>query len=175
MGHEITHYILWPHFEMQWPLYTTPDPSMFLGPLKTVNTWEIPALNTLILLTSGLTITVAHWGIIRSDRNMALTGQALTILLGLIFLTLQVYEYTEAYHVYDLKVNSGVYGNTFFLLTGLHGFHVFLGTVMLICIWARIYLAHFTPAYHFAFEAVAWYWHFVDVVWLILFVFVYWI
>ena len=174
-GQEITHYLLWPHFELQWPLLNTPDPSLFLGPLKTIHTWDIPALNTLILLTSGLTITIAHWGIIRSQRNMALTGQALTILLGLIFLFFQAYEYIEAYTVYDLKLSSGVYGNTFFMLTGLHGFHVALGTIMLICIWFRIYKGHFTNQYHFAFEAVAWYWHFVDVVWLILFVFVYWI
>ena len=174
-GQEITHYVLWPHFQMQWPLFNTPDPSMFLGPLKTIPTWEIPALNTLILLTSGLTITVAHWGIIRQDKKMALVGQGLTILLGVIFLFLQAHEYVEAYHIYDLKLNSGVYGNTFFMLTGLHGFHVALGTVMLICIWFRIYFNHFNAQYHFAFEAVAWYWHFVDVVWLILFVFVYWI
>jgi len=174
-GQEITHYVLWPHFQMQWPLFNTPDPSIFLGPIKTIPTWEVPALNTLILLTSGLTITVAHWGIIRQDRKMALTGQGLTIMLGIIFLFLQAHEYIEAYHELDLKLNSGVYGNTFFMLTGLHGFHVALGTVMLICIWWRIYFNHFSAQYHFAFEAVAWYWHFVDVVWLILFVFVYWI
>ena len=173
-GQEITHYLLWPHFEWQWPLFATPDPSQFLGPKSMIPTWEIPALNTLILLTSGLTITIAHWGIIRHDRQMALIGQGLTIALGVLFLFFQAHEYIEAYTHYKLKLNSGVYGNTFFMLTGFHGLHVTLGTIMLIVIWGRIYKNHFTPKYHFAFEAVAWYWHFVDVVWLILFVFVYW-
>lgn len=175
-GHgEMTHFILWPHFQATWPLLKNPDPSQFNTPNGVMPTWEIPALNTLILLTSGVTITWAHWGILKNKIKHALVGQALTILLGMTFLALQVHEYSEAYKELSLKLGSGIYGTTFFMLTGFHGFHVTIGTLMLIVIFFRILKGHFDDKHHFAFEAVSWYWHFVDVVWLGLFVFVYWL
>lgn len=172
---EMTHYLLWPDFAAHWPLLTTPDPSQFKGPGGVMHTWGIPAVNTLILLTSGATITWAHWGVIKNRYVSALTGQLLTILLGMTFLFMQYKEYGEAYLEKGLRLDSGVYGNTFFLLTGFHGFHVTLGTIMLICMFYRMARGHFSPQHHFAFEAVSWYWHFVDVVWLGLFIFVYWL
>ena len=138
-------------------------------------TWHLPAINTLILLTSGVTITFAHWAVIKEKRTAGLVWQALTILLGLLFLCCQYAEYTEAYAEKGLTLGSGIYGSTFFMLTGFHGFHVTVGTLMLIFIWCRMYWQHFTAKEHFAFEAVAWYWHFVDIVWLGLFIFVYWL
>jgi cytochrome c oxidase subunit III len=171
----LTHILLWPSFESIWPLYHTPDPSQFLGPDEIIKPWGVPALNTLVLLTSGLTITIAHWGIVEKNHRKAVWGQLLTILLGLFFLYLQAAEYHEAYTEFNLTLSSGMYGNVFFMLTGFHGMHVTLGTIMLIVIFFRILSGHFTPKNHFAFEAVAWYWHFVDVVWLILFIFVYWL
>jgi len=137
--------------------------------------WGIPAINTLILLTSGATITWAHWGLLKSNRNQLIAGMALTVLLGVIFLFLQGYEYHHAYTELGLTLGTGAYGATFFMLTGFHGFHVTLGTLMLIVILVRCMKGHFTPEHHFGFEGVAWYWHFVDVVWLLLFVLVYWL
>lgn len=171
----MTHLLLWPGFNATWPLMQNPDPSAFVGPKSIMETWGIPALNTLILLTSGVTITVAHWGIIYHKRVQALVGQALTILLGICFLAMQVHEYSIAYLDKGLTLGSGIYGTTFFMLTGFHALHVTVGTIMLIVIFFRIYKRHFEQHNHFAFEAVSWYWHFVDVVWLLLFVFVYWI
>jgi len=169
----LTHFILWPHFDATWPLLKNPAPSQFPSIKSVMHTWEIPALNTLILLTSGLTITWAHWGIIKKQYYHAIAGQCLTILLGITFLVMQVIEYGEAYADHALKLSSGIYGSTFFMLTGFHGFHVTIGTTMLICILYRLLKGHFTPKHHFAFEAVAWYWHFVDVVWLGLFAAIY--
>ena len=172
---ELTHYLLWPEFTGQWPVFQTPDPSAFIGPEKVIHAWGIPALNTLILLSSGVTITVAHWGVVKERWSLAIVFQALTIFLALLFLSAQAYEYWLA-HTHDgLKLSSGIYGSTFYMLTGFHGLHVFLGTIMLIVILGRLMARSFTAKEHFAFEAVAWYWHFVDVVWLALFVFVYWI
>ncbi len=170
----ITHFMLWPHFEQAWPLLKNPDPSQFPSIHEVMDTWGIPALNTLILLTSGVTITWAHWGILKNRRTHALVGQALTIILGITFLIMQIIEYGEAYTDKALKLSSGIYGSTFFMLTGFHGLHVTIGTTMLICIFIRMLRGHFTAKHHFAFEGVAWYWHFVDVVWLGLFMFVYW-
>lgn len=175
-GHgALTHFIMWPHFENTWPLLKSPDPSQFTTIHAVMDTWGIPALNTLILLTSGVTITWAHWGLLKNKRNHAIIGQLLTIILGITFLIMQAIEYGEAYHEKALTLGSGIYGSTFFMLTGFHGLHVTLGTTMLICILTRIVRGHFTPEHHFAFEGVAWYWHFVDVVWLGLFIFVYWL
>lgn len=171
----LTHLLLWPNFESTWPLLHTPNPEKFVGPQSVLETWGLPALNTLILLTSGATITVAHWAILKGHKIPALLGQGATILLGILFLVMQVHEYSIAYLEKGLTLDSGVFGTTFFMLTGFHGLHVTIGTIMLIVIFFRIYKEHFTPESHFAFEAVSWYWHFVDVVWLILFVFVYWI
>ena len=171
----LTHIMLWPDFVGHWPVLQNPDPTKFVAPKSVMETWDLPALNTLILLTSGVTITIAHWGLIKHRRLQALIGQGITVLLGITFLTMQAHEYTIAYMEKGLTLGSGVYGTTFFMLTGFHALHVTLGTIMLIVIFFRILKHHFDHHSHFAFEAVSWYWHFVDVVWLILFVFVYWI
>lgn len=170
----ITHLLLWPNFEATWPLINTPDPSKFMGPKSVLDTWGLPALNTLILLTSGATITVAHWAVLKERRMQALIAQGATVLLGALFLVMQAHEYTIAYMEKGLTLGSGVFGTTFFMLTGFHGLHVTIGTIMLLVILIRMYKGHFDKKHHFAFEAVSWYWHFVDVVWLVLFVFVYW-
>ena len=134
----------------------------------------IPLLNTILLLTSGATLTWAHWGMLANNRKQLIIGLILTVVLGFTFLGFQVYEYALAYS-HGLKMTTGVYGSTFFMLTGFHGFHVTLGATMLVVILVRAIKGHFTAERHFAFEAVAWYWHFVDVVWLGLFVVVYWV
>jgi cytochrome c oxidase subunit III len=166
------------HQALLWPGFTAHWPSAGPGAVETFQTmgaWGLPALNTALLLTSGVTVTFAHWALIRNDRGKLLLWLGLTILLGVIFLGVQAYEYGHAYRDLNLKLTSGVYGSTFFMLTGFHGFHVTVGAIMLAVIWFRCLKGHFTPERHFAFEGVAWYWHFVDVVWLGLFVFVYWL
>ena len=127
------------------------------------------------LLAHGATVTFAHWALKKGNRSALCWWLAATVLLGIIFVYLQVAEYGHAYHELDLTLKSGVYGSTFFMLTGFHGFHVTMGATMLAVILVRSMLGHFSEHNHFAFEAVAWYWHFVDVVWLGLFVFVYWV
>lgn len=171
----LTNILLWPDFHAAWPLFKTPNPAEFLGPSAVMETWEIPALNTLILLSSGATITIAHWGLLKNKRRLSIAAQAVTLLLGITFLYFQMHEYGIAYAEKGLKLSSGIYGNTFFMLTGFHGLHVTLGSIMLAVILIRLIKGHFDPLHHFAFEAVAWYWHFVDVVWLGLFTFVYWL
>lgn len=140
-----------------------------------MSAWGIPALNTLILLSSGATVTWAHWGLLKNKRPQLILGLFLTVALGLTFLGLQSYEYHHAYTEMGLTLGAGAYGATFFMLTGFHGLHVTLGTIMLIVILVRSIKGHFKPDHHFGFEGVAWYWHFVDVVWLLLFVLVYWL
>jgi cytochrome c oxidase subunit 3 len=135
----------------------------------------IPAINTVILLTSGLTVTIAHHALRAGKRGVLKLFLALTFLLGFLFVSLQAHEYGEAYRELGLKLSTGIYGSTFFMLTGFHGLHVTIGAIMLVIIWLRTLRGHFTPNHHFAFEAVSWYWHFVDVVWLGLFIFVYWL
>ena len=142
---------------------------------ETIGAWGVPFTNTLILLSSGATVTWAHWGLQKGNRGQLILGLAATVTLGAIFVYLQSEEYGHAYHALGLTLNSGIYGATFFMLTGFHGFHVTMGTIMLAVILARSIKGHFTPKHHFAFEAVAWYWHFVDVVWIGLFIFVYWL
>ena len=137
--------------------------------------WGIPALNTAILLTSGATLTWAHWGLLKNSRSQLNLGLLLTIVLGVTFLGFQAYEYYHAYTELGLTLGAGVYGATFFMLTGFHGFHVTLGAIMLMVVYGRCLQGHFTAERHFAFEGVAWYWHFVDVVWLGLFILVYWL
>jgi len=137
--------------------------------------WGIPAINTLLLLSSGVTVTWAHWGLLKNNRKQLVTGLFMTVALGISFMALQAFEYHHAYTELGLTLGSGAYGATFFMLTGFHGFHVTIGTIMLIVILIRSMKGHFTPENHFGFEGVAWYWHFVDVVWLGLFVFVYWL
>lgn len=137
--------------------------------------WGLAAINTGLLLTSGATITWAHWALIKNNRTQLILGMFATVALGIAFLACQAVEYHEAYTHMGLTLGSGAYGATFFMLTGFHGFHVTLGTIMLIVILIRCMKGHFTPEHHFGFEGVAWYWHFVDVVWLGLFIFVYWL
>jgi cytochrome c oxidase subunit 3 len=163
--------LIWPGFSAHWP---SAGPA-FLEKFQTMGAWGLPALNTALLLSSGVTVTFAHWALIRNDRPKLLIWLGLTILLGVTFLGVQAYEYGHAYSDLNLKLSTGVYGSTFFMLTGFHGFHVTIGAIMLTVIWFRCYFGHFTPDHHFAFEGVAWYWHFVDVVWLGLFIFVYWL
>ena len=170
-----TNAVLWPDFKSVWPLLNMPDSSNFSVPKGIIHAWEIPAINTLVLLSSGATLTWAHWALMNKNRNQLIAGLALTIILGITFLGLQISEYFEAYQHLNLKLSSGIYGSTFFLLTGFHGLHVTLGTIMLTVILMRAIRGHFNKERHFGFEAVAWYWHFVDVVWLLLFIVVYWL
>ena len=164
-----THTILHPDFADTWPLFLTPGGTE----TKTMGAWGLPFINTLILVTSSVTVTFAHWALKKSDRIVAGAWLALTVGLGIAFLILQVVEYAHAFDELGLTLASGIYGSTFFMLTGFHGAHVILGTLMLTIMLIRIHKGHFTGDYHFGFEASAWYWHFVDVVWLGLFVFVY--
>jgi cytochrome c oxidase subunit 3 len=163
--------LLWPGFTSHWP---SAGPN-FLEPFQTMGAWGLPAINTALLLSSGVTVTFAHFALLRNDRPKLLVWLALTIALGVTFLGVQAYEYGHAYSDLNLKLTTGVYGTTFFMLTGFHGFHVTVGAIMLVVIWFRCLRGHFKPDHHFAFEGVAWYWHFVDVVWLGLFIFVYWL
>jgi cytochrome c oxidase subunit 3 len=163
--------LLWPEYKPDWPSAGPYLPPQF----SAMGAWGIPALNTALLLTSGITVTYAHWALKMGNRKGLIAGLAATVALGAVFMGFQVYEYVHAYQDLNLKLTTGIFGSTFFLLTGFHGFHVTLGAVMLTVILFRSMAGHFTPENHFGFEAVAWYWHFVDVVWLLLFVFVYWV
>ena len=165
-----TNNLLWNGYDAAWP---TNGPAAIGGHFETIPAWGVPLLNTLILLSSGVTITIAHHALRAGNRKQLLIWLGATILLGASFLWFQAHEYIEAYTKLNLTLGSGVYGSTFFMLTGFHGMHVTLGAIMLSVIWLRCASGHFTKDHHFAFEAVAWYWHFVDVVWLGLFVFVY--
>ena len=168
--------LLWQNYDAAWP---TNGPGVVGGKadgtFETIPAFGLPAINTAILLTSGVTITIAHHALRAGKRQILNIFLGLTWMLGAFFVYLQATEYAHAYHELGLKLSTGIYGATFFMLTGFHGLHVTIGAIMLFVIWLRTMKGHFTPKRHFAFEAVAWYWHFVDVVWLILFVFVYWI
>ena len=174
-GEVMTHLLIWPHFKSAWPLLSNPNPAAYKAPLSVMPTWDIPAINTLILLTSGATLTMAHWALLKGQRIKMLIAQALTIALGMVFLMMQAHEYGQAYFEKGLTLASGIYGTTFFMLTGFHALHVTIGTICLIVIFYRMFKRDFNSDHHFAFEAVAWYWHFVDIVWLLLFVLVYWL
>jgi cytochrome c oxidase subunit III len=167
-----TNFLLWNDYEAAWP---TDGPGNVGGDFEVIPAFGLPAINTAILLTSGVTITIAHHALKSGNRTVLNIFLAATFLLGFLFVGLQAMEYVEAYQHYNLKLTSGIYGSTFFMLTGFHGFHVTVGAIMLTVIWLRCLKGHFTPNNHFAFEATAWYWHFVDVVWLGLFIFVYWL
>jgi cytochrome c oxidase subunit 3 len=162
---------LWPGYVATWP---TQGPGIE-DTFKSMTPWGIPAINTLLLLTSGVTVTFAHWALKKNSRGPLIGWLFATVALGIVFLALQAYEYVHAYHELGLTLGMGAYGATFFMLTGFHGFHVTIGTIMLIVILGRSMAGHFTADHHFAFEGVSWYWHFVDVVWLMLFVLVYWL
>jgi cytochrome c oxidase subunit 3 len=166
----------WPGFENAWP---TNGPAK-LGPredgsFEIIPAFGLPAINTLILLSSGVTVTIAHHALREGKRGTLNLFLFLTFALGFLFVGLQASEYAHAYNELGLKLSTGIYGSTFFMLTGFHGFHVTLGVIMLTVILFRCIAGHFKPDHHFAFEAVSWYWHFVDVVWLLLFVLVYWV
>ena len=162
--------LLWPSFEAAWP---TNGPGKVGGNFEPMGAWGLPFLNTLILLTSGVTCTWAHHGLLAKNRDQLIKGLIATVALGFLFVAFQAFEYHEAYTEMGLTLGSGVYGSTFFMLTGFHGFHVCVGAIILSVVLFRSVKGHFKPENHFAFEAAAWYWHFVDVVWLGLFIFVY--
>ncbi|WP_035054549.1 cytochrome c oxidase subunit 3 [Andreprevotia chitinilytica] len=166
-----THDLLWSSFQAVWPAATGPKVDAYTA----MEAFGLPAINTAILLTSGATLTWAHWGLVEGRRGQLKLGLAITVLLGCLFLTFQAIEYHHAWTEMGLNLGSGAYGATFFMLTGFHGMHVLVGTIMLSTMLGRALKGHFTKEHHFGFEAAAWYWHFVDVVWLILFVFVYWL
>jgi cytochrome c oxidase subunit 3 len=168
--------LLWNNYQGIWP---TNGPAS-LGPrangtFEVVSPIGLPAINTALLLTSSVTVTIAHFALIAGHRTRLKIFLAATFLLGFTFVCLQALEYHEAYTELGLQLGTGIYGSTFFMLTGFHGLHVTVGAIMLTVIWFRVLKGHFTPDKHFAFEAVSWYWHFVDVVWLGLFIFVYWL
>jgi cytochrome c oxidase subunit 3 len=168
----MTQFVRGDGFEAAWP---TNGPGNVGGAFEVIPAFGLPAINTAILLLSGVTITIAHHALKAGKRGALNLFLALTFLLGFLFVYLQGTEYYEAYTHHNLTIGSGIYGATFFLLTGFHGFHVTLGAIMLLVVWFRCLRGHFTPTHHFAFEGIAWYWHFVDVVWLGLFIFIYWV
>ena len=165
-----TNEMLWKGYQAVWP---TAGPKQLGGYFQTIPAFGVPFLNTLILLSSGVTVTLAHHALKKDQRTRLVTWLFATVALGFLFVWFQVAEYKEAYQELGLTLGSGIYGSTFFMLTGFHGMHVTLGGIMLLVIALRCVRGHFRPDYHFGFEAVAWYWHFVDVVWLGLFIFVY--
>lgn len=172
-GEEVeTHNWLWNTFQATWP---TNGPQAVGGAFEPMPAWGLPALNTVILLSSGATVTWALYSLKHQQRRHVIIGLMATVMLGFLFVGLQAVEYVHAYQEMNLTLGSGIYGSTFFMLTGFHGLHVTLGAIILTVVLLRAMKGHFTPENHFAFEAAAWYWHFVDVVWLGLFVFVYWL
>ncbi len=172
--------MLWEGFQASWPLIENPNSQLFTNPHESME-WPglaglsgyLPLWNTILLLTSSVTVHVAHTALKEDQRKPLTIWLAITVALGIVFLFLQVEEYIHAYHELGLTLDSGIYGSTFFLLTGFHGFHVTLGAFMLAVMLGRVMRGHFKPEDHFGFEAASWYWHFVDVVWVCLFLFVY--
>ncbi len=173
----LDHQVLWPDFHALWPSAGggTASPAGTVEPFAVMGPWPIPTLNTAILLSSGATLTIAHHALLANHRARTIAWMVVTVLLGISFIGFQAYEYIHAYTELNLKLTSGIYGSTFFMLTGFHGFHVFMGMLMLSFITLRLAKGHFTPERHFGFEGAAWYWHFVDVVWLALYFLVYWL
>jgi cytochrome c oxidase subunit 3 len=170
--------LLWPDFTAVWPSVqagATASPGGIVEPFQTMGPFWLPTINTALLLTSGVTLTIAHHALQEGNRSKTITFMWLTVILGIIFLCVQGYEYFHAYTDLNLKLSSGIFGSTFFMLTGFHGFHVFVGMLMLLFITLRLQKGHFTAKSHFGFEGAAWYWHFVDVVWLGLYFLVYWL
>ena len=173
---DLDHQVLWPDFKAAWPTVlagSTASPAGTVEPFVTMGPWPLPTINTALLLTSGVTLTIAHHALIANHRAKCILWMWITVVLGATFVGVQAYEYIHAYRDLNLKLSSGVFGSTFFMLTGFHGFHVFVGMLMLTFITLRLMKGHFTPQNHFGFEGAAWYWHFVDVVWLFLFAAVY--
>ncbi|WP_455556350.1 cytochrome c oxidase subunit 3 [Comamonas sp.] len=169
--------LLWPGFSALWPSVQagiTASPAGTVEPFQTVGPFWLPTINTALLLTSGVTLTIAHHALRAGQRAKTIGFMWVTVLLGIIFLCVQGYEYYHLYTDLNLKMSSGIFGSTFYMLTGFHGFHVFVGMLMLLFITLRLQKGHFTAERHFGFEGAAWYWHFVDVVWLFLYILVYW-
>ena len=169
--------LLWPDFKAVWPSVAagaTASPAGTVQPFQTMGPFWLPTINTALLLSSGVTLTIAHHALLAGQRARTIAFMWVTVLLGVVFLCVQGYEYHHLYNDYNLKLNSGVFGSTFYMLTGFHGFHVLVGMLMLLFITLRLMKGHFTPERHFGFEGAAWYWHFVDVVWLGLYILVYW-
>jgi cytochrome c oxidase subunit 3 len=174
----LEHALLWPDFKAIWPssgVGFTASPAGIVEPFETMGPWPLPTINTALLLTSGVTLTIAHHALIAGHRARTILWMWATVALGVAFLFVQGYEYAHAYSDLNLKLSSGIFGSTFFMLTGFHGFHVFVGMLMLLFVTLRLMKGHFTSERHFGFEGAAWYWHFVDVVWLGLYVVVYWL
>ncbi|MGH6626320.1 MAG: cytochrome c oxidase subunit 3 [Burkholderiaceae bacterium] len=170
--------LLWPDFKAVWPTLAagvTTSPASIIEPFQSMGPLWLPTINTALLLSSGVTVTIAHHALRENHRGKTIAFMWMTVLLGFTFLCVQGYEYFHAYTDLNLKLSSGVYGSTFFMLTGFHGFHVFVGMLMLLVITLRLQKGHFTAESHFGFEGAAWYWHFVDVVWLGLYSLVYWL
>ncbi|GHC68632.1 MFS transporter [Pseudorhodoferax aquiterrae] len=170
--------LLWPDFKAVWPSMAagvTASPANIVEPFQAMTPFWLPTINTALLLSSGVTLTIAHHALQHGERAKTITWMWATVILGIVFLCVQGYEYVHAYRDLNLKLNSGPYGSTFFMLTGFHGFHVLVGMLMLLFITLRLMKGHFTKERHFGFEGAAWYWHFVDVVWLGLYVLVYWL
>jgi cytochrome c oxidase subunit 3 len=165
--------MLWPGFEYNLPLLNTPDPKLFPAPSGVISAWGLPLINTILLVASSFTLTFAHHALRKNQRKPLTLWLALTVVLGVAFLILQAEEYIHAYSELGLTLGSGIYGATFFMLTGFHGAHVTFGAIMLTVMLVRVMRGHFSPEHHFGFEAAAWYWHFVDVVWIGLYTFVY--
>ncbi|KQV91068.1 MFS transporter [Massilia sp. Root351] len=168
---DLDHKFIWPDFAAQWGN----TPAGVVESFTAMGPFPIPTINTALLLLSGLTLTIAHHALIAGKRGKTVGWLAATVALGAVFMCFQVYEYMHAYSELNLKLTSGIYGSTFYLLTGFHGFHVTMGAIMLAVVMVRVMKGHFTPEHHFGFEGAAWYWHFVDVVWLGLYIVVYWL
>jgi cytochrome c oxidase subunit III len=169
---DFDHRMLWPDFTGGWP---HSGPAGVVDAFTTIGPFWLPTINTALLLSSGVTLTISHHALRADHRSKAALWLAITVLLGVTFLGVQMYEYAHAYSDLNLRLSSGIFGSTFFMLTGFHGFHVFLGAIMLTVVLLRLLKGHFKPDHHFAFEAAAWYWHFVDVVWIGLYIVVYWL
>ncbi len=173
--------MLWPGFEAAWPT-AGPQGAAYIGPdahevapgqFSSIGAFGVPLLNTVLLLSSSVTVTIAHWALKKNQRAKLNFWLFVTVVLGFAFLYFQAGEYMEAYTHLGLTLGSGVYGATFFMLTGFHGLHVTIGAITLTVILIRCLRGHFKADRHFGFEGAAWYWHFVDTVWVGLFIFVY--
>lgn len=171
----ITHLLLWPNFQNLWPVFAPPNPGLFSGPKTVFDPWQLPALNTIILICADAAMTWAYWAVLKSSRWQLIVGQVLAIILSICFLLLQVHEYGVAYTQKGLMFNSGIYGSTFFMLTGVHATHVIVGIVIVLALLYRSIRGHFDKDHAFAIAATSWYYHFIDVLWIALFIFVYWI
>jgi cytochrome c oxidase subunit 3 len=169
---DFDHKVLWPDFTAAWP---HAGPAGTIETFTKIHAWPLPTINTILLVTSGIWLTIAHHALRDNKRSKTAFWLFLTLLFGFSFVAIQAYEYSHAYHELNLKLTSGIFGSTFFMLTGFHGFHVLVGAIMLTVVLSRVLSGHFKPDHHFAFEAAAWYWHFVDVVWIGLYIVVYWL